>query len=113
MRTLREWQVIAHSLAVEKGFYKGRDSTNDLLWDATRLMKIVAELAEAYEDIKKGNTTDRLDENGKPQGLGHELADVFLFLVDFAESKNIDLESVVETKHRFNCSRPYMHGNKL
>ena len=112
MKSILQWQEAAHKLAVEKGFYKGR-TNEDPLWDATRLMKLVAELAEAYEEVKAGNVESVRFEGLKPVGLGIELADVFIFLCDFAESKGIDLERMVEIKHEYNCSRPHMHGKRL
>lgn len=108
-----QWQRMAHDLAKEKGFYDGR-AHNDPTWDACRLMKMVAELAEAYEEVKTGDVSYfRRGENDRPEGLGIELADVFLFLCDFCESKGIDLEKMVEIKHEYNKKRARMHGKVL
>ncbi len=135
MTSIKEWQVAAHDLAVEKGFYDGR-TENDPVWDACRLMKIVGEVAEAYEEIKVGKEPSlywrgthavvdglavykpecygkEVQASLKPVGLGPELADVLLFVFDFAESKGIDLEQMLEIKHNFNKSRARMHGKVL
>ena len=110
--TISQWQKAAHDLAIDKGFYDG--DKDPLLWDATRLMKMVAELAEAYEEVKAGREDLSFWYDGdKPVGLGIELADVFLFLVDFAESKGFDLEACVRVKHEYNCTRERMHGKKI
>lgn len=112
-KPIHQWQKEAHALAVEKGFYDGRTS-DDPTWDACRLMKMVAELAEAYEEIKSGTPFILEQQEGKkPTGLGIELADVFIFLCDFAESKGIDLEKMVELKFEHNRTRPRMHGKRI
>ncbi len=111
MKSISEWQTAAHGLAVAKGFYDGR-AFDDPTWDACRLMKIVAELSEAYECVKR-DLPERIGVGGKPEGLSAELADVFLFLADFSESKNINLEECVERKHAYNQTRPRLHGKRL
>lgn len=118
-RTVREWQREAYTLAVSKGFHGQGDPTAPLRV-ATRLALIHCEISEAVECVARGRTATYwqwpdgattnhgltnslsseqrtyairafISERGKPEGLGIELADVFLRLADFAESLGLVL----------------------
>ncbi|MUL47575.1 hypothetical protein FZI85_25000 [Mycobacterium sp. CBMA293] len=49
---------------------------------------------------------------GKPQGMASELADVIIRVLDMAQEFDIPLIDAVITKHSYNQTRPYRHGNK-
>jgi NTP pyrophosphatase (non-canonical NTP hydrolase) len=49
----------------------------------------------------------------KPEGVGSELADVMIRLLDTADIFNIDLAAEVRRKMQYNTTRPYRHGDKL
>jgi NTP pyrophosphatase (non-canonical NTP hydrolase) len=109
-RTITEWCRHVHQNAIEKGFYDGFDPKNPqhLL---SRLMLIVSEAAEAGEVVRDGHgvvSWHRAD--GKPEGLGSELADIVIRTFDFAAALGIDLEAVIEEKAAFNAGRPRLHG---
>lgn len=111
-KSLSEWQKLAHELAVKNGFYEHFNPTPDCI--ASKICLIHSELSEALEEVRLGPQDPMYTKpNGKPIGLGIELADVFLRLVDLCEALNIDLEQMVETKHEYNLTRPYKHGKKL
>ena len=48
----------------------------------------------------------------KPEGVGSELADVLIRLLDTADRFGIDLTAEYERKVAFNATRPYRHGGK-
>jgi NTP pyrophosphatase (non-canonical NTP hydrolase) len=48
----------------------------------------------------------------KPEGVGSELADVFIRLLDDADLFGIDLAAEVERKLAYNAVREYRHGGK-
>ena len=48
----------------------------------------------------------------KPEGVGSELADVLVRLLDTCERYDIDLVSEFWRKVRFNATRGYRHGNR-
>jgi NTP pyrophosphatase (non-canonical NTP hydrolase) len=48
----------------------------------------------------------------KPEGVGSELADVLVRLLDTCERYGIDLEAEFERKLKYNATRGYRHGGK-
>ncbi len=104
--TIREWQKAVHALAVEKGWYQGQVRQVPEL-----LCLIHSELSEALEEYRRGHV--EREENGKPEGVGAELADTVIRCFDMAEYLGLDLEEVMTRKHAYNKSRPYRHGGKL
>jgi hypothetical protein len=53
-----------------------------------------------------------LDDAAKPEGFIVELADAVIRVCDLAGAMNLDLAAAIETKHRYNKTRPYRHGGK-
>ncbi len=119
--TIKELGVASHTNAVNKGFYQQiqellghpaltLEQRNFIrtLWMSNRLMLIVSELAEGLEGIRHGN----LSSEPKSGGLGEELADAQIRLVDLAEDIELDLEAAVIAKAAFNLLREYKHGNR-
>lgn len=49
----------------------------------------------------------------KPEGVGSELADILIRLLDTCGRYNIDLEDEFNRKLRYNATRGYRHGNRL
>lgn len=48
----------------------------------------------------------------KPEGVGSELADIFVRLLDTCERYNIDLQTEFHRKMKYNATRGHRHGNK-
>lgn len=71
---------------------------------AVRLMLIVSETAEAFDELTKP-TLDR-------EAWEAELADIHICLGDLAIETNVDLGAAVAKKHAKNIARPVMHGGK-
>lgn len=109
MADFRELQKQIHDNAVNKGFYDGEPRT---FGDLVSLVH--CELSEAVEEFRKrkGFTETYYREDGKPEGIPSELADVVIRVMDMCEFYGIDLWSIIEEKCEFNKTRPYKHGNK-
>jgi len=73
---------------------------------------IHAEASEALEDDRAGRTELTFDENGKPHGVGQELADIVIRVGHTAVRRGIDLQEMVRMKQAYNRTRPYKHGKK-
>jgi hypothetical protein len=101
--------------------------------DITSLMH--TEISEAFEEHRAGHKTtevrvgDKLysDPDGqdwseleivagngvKPEGIGIELADALIRILDYAAEKELDMDQLVRVKTAFNRTRPYRHGDKV
>ena len=106
--TLNELRDECHAIARSKGWYDGPGERNI----GEQLMLVVTEVAEAMEDLRDERMTASVDETGKPIGFPIEIADVMIRLFDLAGYLEIDLDSAVEAKMKFNRGRAYRHGGK-
>lgn len=75
---------------------------------------IHSEVSEITEEFRKGMeaTETYYRDDGKPEGIPAELADVVIRCFDMADYYGIDLESAIIEKMEFNKTRPYKHGGK-
>lgn len=132
---LEKFMQEVHDTAVEKGWWELGDHKTPL--ECVALM--VAELAEAMEEVRKGTpplyklgydkddvwcddartiTPDKWKDpnvslDPKPEGIATELADCLLRIFDFAVQHKLPLIEAMLLKHEFNKTRPYRHGKKL
>ena len=93
-----------------------RDHGFKTSWDnfPEKLMLIVSELSESLEEFRAGRRDVWYrDTDGKPEGIGMELADVQIRLAELCETLEIDLEACVIEKQEFNKPREFMHGKLL
>jgi NTP pyrophosphatase (non-canonical NTP hydrolase) len=74
---------------------------------------IASELAEAADDILANRWETTTDENGKPQGLGSEIADVMIRCGDHFSVYEIDLSLEIQRKFDYNRKRSHRHGGRL
>ncbi len=107
-------EVVANNKA--KGWHDSPPSLPECM------MMLVTEAAEAVEAWRRWGTEDRTDAladsygdelfNRKPEGLGSELADIFIRLLDDCYLFGVDLEAEFDRKMAYNRSRPFRHGGK-
>jgi NTP pyrophosphatase (non-canonical NTP hydrolase) len=106
LNTLRDR---AHAMAVEKGWHPSKDPQ--------RLPELLAllhsEVSEALEAYRSHGLVRWTREDGKPEGVGPELADVIIRVLDICGLYGLDIDRLVHEKMEFNARRPWRHGGKL
>ena len=98
----------AYDTARAKGWHENADTFGDV----TAL--IHSEVSEAFEEYRNGHEDSEiyLGDNGKPEGIPIEFADIIIRVCHFSKRHNIDLNTAIEQKLNWNVTRPYKHGGK-
>jgi NTP pyrophosphatase (non-canonical NTP hydrolase)/GH24 family phage-related lysozyme (muramidase) len=99
----------AHQMAKTKGFHD-----DDGVTFGDRIALVHSEVSEAMEAFRSDalNEWER-EEDGKPEGVAYELADVVIRIADMCGLYGIDLERAIREKMAFNATRPYKHGKRF
>ena len=103
---MRKLQEEIHQNAKEHGWWDEPRTFGDVL------ALCHSELSEALESFRNGELFFWIGEGGKPEGVGVELADCIIRILDYAGHVDIDMDELVRKKHEYNKTRPYRHGGK-
>ena len=106
------------SEGLQRRLYDGEKSAG---WDPDDANTLAEEIAHLHEEVSEvfrahrlGMRTLTLDDDGKPQGVPAECADVAIGLFYIAERWGFDLIDAIEAKHSYNLGRSYAaEGRRL
>lgn len=94
-----------------KGWYDEDRSVGDMV---ALLHSEVSEVLEAYRTFKFQDATERIPnaDLDKPEGVGAEMADCLIRLLDMAKRWDVDLAAEFTRKMAYNWTREYRHGGR-
>jgi NTP pyrophosphatase (non-canonical NTP hydrolase) len=131
IKDLNDLQKVVHQNSKAHGWWDTKD--DDVGHFVRKMFKVQDEICEAGREVDHGrgfNETYYTCENpdshtsldctgicsmcryGKPEGVGYELADAVIRILDFCEWAGIPLWDRMVRKHTFNLTREYRHGGK-
>ena len=96
----------AYKTSVDKGWHENYPSFPE------SCALIHSEVSEALESFRENGMFDWTGNNGKPEGVTSELADVIIRICDVAKTHNLPLEDIIKHKLEYNKTRSYRHGGK-
>lgn len=107
MKTLAEMTAEVVQVNVEKGWRNRVNSVPEYL------VLMHSEISEALEAWRERHDVATFERDGKPEGVGSEMADVLIRLLDTCDALGLDLMAEYERKIAYNRTRPYQHGGKI
>jgi NTP pyrophosphatase (non-canonical NTP hydrolase) len=105
---LADLSIEAYEVAVSKGWEQ--DAGTRTFGDECSLLH--TEISEAFEAYRKRGFESWEGQDGKPEGVGSEFADVFIRLLHYCYVHGIDLQAEYDLKTAYNRTREYRHGGK-
>lgn len=126
MEGLNKLSKEIHQRNIEKGFWDDKDNPKKM---AANLALVHSEVSEALECDRKnkymvepafltprigmleGDTIFAVQYNEDIKGtFEEEMADIIIRVLDLCAYKNVDIESHIKLKMRYNALRPHKHG---
>ncbi len=96
--TLHDFQTYVEKMVQERGFKK--ETLPEIF------MLFLEECGEMAKAVRK-TTKIHTDKNSKHLDLPHEIADVFIYLLDICNHTGVDLENAFRSKEEINKQRSW------
>jgi NTP pyrophosphatase (non-canonical NTP hydrolase) len=103
--SLNDLAADIHETAKDKGWWEEDRNFGEMIALAH------SELSEALEAWRKVHFWHYV-EDGKPEGVGVELVDCVIRILDIMAANNVDIDRIMAAKMAYNETRPYRHGGK-
>jgi NTP pyrophosphatase (non-canonical NTP hydrolase) len=100
--TISDFQKYSEDMVKERGFDK--ETTTEVF------MLLTEELGELAKAIRK-NQGIHTDKKSKEHSIDHEMADVFVYMLDLCNHLNIDLEKAFRDKEEINKKRVWTQNS--
>jgi NTP pyrophosphatase (non-canonical NTP hydrolase) len=116
--SLNEISDGVHDLARSKGWHD--DKYDDDVYFNVNANNFHDEISEMHEAWRKHQLWELCDKAEKMATMGlkpltnieEEMADLIIRVCDCCRRLKVDIATAVTTKHQFNATREYRHGNK-
>ena len=95
--TTSDFQQYVANMVKVRGF--DNKTTSDVF------LLFIEECGEMAKAVRSTNKVMKMDSNSKEQNLSHEVADVFIYLLDICNHFDIDLEKAFREKEEINKTR--------
>lgn len=113
LMTLEEMTAEVRGVNEQNGWFNSERTFGD------DIALLTTEVGETYDAFRQWGLADATGANGgdqsaipKPEGVGSELADIFIRLLDTCDRAGIDLRAEYVRKIAYNRTRGYHHGGK-
>lgn len=105
--SMNQWSKLINRWATEKGWNDDIHERTQGDWAALAH----SEISEALEAYRKGEPLMWVDENGKPEGIAVEYADLIIRVLHWAAIHGVDMGALLLLKMTYNDTRPHRHGD--
>ena len=121
MTTINEIADAAHENAISKGFHDGKGEViNEQSFIVGGVALLHEEVSELFQAYRGGTFYELCDKASKMEEMGlkpltcseEEYADIVIRVLDQCRRLGIDIQTAIQVKHAYNCTRPHMHGGK-
>ena len=107
METINEIADAVHANARAHGFHPPE---SEIQFMANQCNNLHCEISELWEAWRAGKDSEMCDKDINLTCTEEELADLIIRALDISRRLNIDILNAINVKHKYNLTRPFLHG---